>query len=156
MGFSVDDGFEDMESQDIDRIAREEVFKAAINTQNTWKELLDRAEWRNTGEGIESINIEPQTQGALEYTVGSEKIQIAIAEFGRAPGSTPPPPEPIADWVNEQAGLPNKGDEDFKNTVYNVQMSIAEKGIEPIRAGRNAFSQESENAEQRLEERLSE
>jgi hypothetical protein len=156
MGFSVDDGFEDMEPQDIDRIARETVFEAAIQTSLTWKELLDKADWRNTGNAVESIGTEPQTEGALEYSVGSQLIQVRIAEFGRAPGSKMPPHEPIADWTNEQAGLPNKGDDGFENTVFNIRASIAENGIEPIRAGRTAFEKESQNAEERLAERLSE
>ena len=152
MGF---DGPEDMNRIDFERIASEEAFKAAVRTQETWRDNLDAADWRNTGEGIASIAIEPQTEGASEYKTGSDKVQILVAEKGRAPGSMPPHDD-LADWVNEQANLPNRGEDGFENTVFNVRKAIAQHGIEGFQPGQRAFRAERERAVESIKERLNE
>lgn len=156
----------DLEPMEIDRIVTEELFRGSVRTMNTWREILDRAGWRNTGEGIGSIVVEPQREGAFAYTIGSEKIQIRIAEDGRAPGSKMPPHEPIADWVHEQADMLNRGEQTtvtfggeeqtltFDGLVFLVRRSIARHGIEPIKAGQQAMAQEGPEIQRRIDERL--
>ena len=140
----------------IQQIAEEEVFSLAVRFQNEWEDILIEANWQNTGKGIESISLKPQREGATSYTVGSDKIQILIAEFGRRPGAKMPPEAPIREWVNEQAGLPNKGDDGFEGTVFVIRRSIAEEGIEPLMAGRKAFSKVSDVYVERVTKRLDE
>ena len=165
MSFDVDS--DDFEAPDIEKIAKEETFRAAVNTQNRWREILDQAGWRNTGEAINDVTVEPKTDGASEYLVGGDVVQLAIAEFGRRPGAKMPPYEPIADWVHEQEGMLNRGESKmvdfgdgpvsvtFDSLVFLVRRAISDKGIEPIGAGRKAFREESENAAQRIDDRVS-
>jgi len=152
--YDGDDFAELSEESRIREVAREELFKTAVRFQTRWQDLLIEAEWNNTGEGINSITLTPQREGADSYTVGSDKIQILIAEFGRRPGAAPPPPDAIAPWVNEQSGLPSRGEEDFESVVYLVGQSIAENGIEAIAAGRRAFDGMGDAYEERVAERL--
>lgn len=152
MGYEVEEVYEGV---DIEGIASEEIFKAAVRTQNTWRENLRREGWVNTGEAVNDITIDPQQEGADAYTVGGDVIQLAIAEFGRAPGSFPPP-SAIGEWVNEQAGMPNKGDSEFDSVVYAVSKSIAESGISGFRPGTRAFREESEKVADRIQQRIEE
>jgi len=148
--------FQELDDVPIQEIAREELFKASINTQNLWQDILDNYGWRNDGEAINDITVDPQREGADSYTVGGDVIQLIIAEYGRRPGAPMPPHEPIADWVNEQSSMPSKGDERFDGVVFLVRREIAENGIRAIGAGREAFRRESENAKQRVEKRFGE
>jgi len=150
------DEFQELDDVPIQQIARDEVFRASVNTQNLWKRILDDYGWRNDGEAINDITIDPQAEGAESYTVGGDVVQLLIAEYGRRPGAPMPPHEPLADWVNEQSSMPSKGDDGFDNTVFLVRRSIAENGIRAIGAGREAFRRESENAKQRVEKRFGE
>jgi len=160
--------FQELDDVPIQQIARDEVFRASVNTQNLWKQILDDYGWRNDGEAINDITIDPQAEGAESYTVGGDVVQLLIAEYGRRPGAAMPPHEPIADWVHEQSSMPNKGEittmnfgdgpqeVSFDSFVFIVRRSIAENGIRAIGAGREAFRRESENAKQRVEKRFGE
>ena len=164
MAFDVD-GPTDLDDVSVQQIAREEVFRAAINTQNAWRENLRQHGFVNTGEAVNDVTVEPQREGADEYVVGGDVIQLAIAEFGRRPGARMPPHEPIADWVHEQQGLPNRGDVQlldfgegpvevtFDQTVFLIRRGIAENGIEAFQPGQRAFREEAPKAQDRVEER---
>lgn len=147
--------FRELSDVPIARIAREEVFRAAVKTQGAWQDNMDEEDYRNTGETINSITIEPQAQGADAYTVGSDKIAALIGEFGRAPGSFPHVGQ-LGEWVHEQAGLPDKGDDDFDTAVYNIGKHIAENGLPAYRFGTRAFREVSRELEAELEERFDE
>jgi hypothetical protein len=143
----------DTDSQ-IQQIAEEEVFNLSVRFKNEWQDILIDANWSNTGEGINSITLTPQREGATSYVVGSDKIQILIAEFGRRPGAKMPPAEPLREWVAEQAGLPNKGDDGFDGTVFVIRRAIAENGIEPLMAGRRAFARVEDSYVENVQRRL--
>ena len=152
MGYEVEEVYEGV---DIRGIASEELFKASTRTMNSWRSNLEEAGWRNSGEAINDVTVDPPREGAQSYEVGGDVIQLAIAEFGRAPGSFPPP-SAIGEWVNEQAGMPNKGDSEFDSVVYAVSKSIAESGIEGFRPGTRAFREESEKVADRIQQRIEE
>jgi len=159
MGMQID--HKKAESINIDKIAKEELFKAAVRTMNKWKKNTrngeganrDRSQgWVNTGEGVNSITIQPQNEGKKEYEVGSDKVQMAVAEFGAEPHW--PPFEPIADWVNEQGGLPNKGDDDFYISVRGVRGSMAEEGVRGFAPGRKAAATVRKNLEENVKKSI--
>jgi len=111
---------------DFEKLTEDALDAVAVETQETWRDLMDEAGYRNTGEAIRSIAVErPNTFTRL---VGSDRIQVLIGEVGREPGSMPPR-DPIANWVDEQAGLPSRGDEDFDDTVWGVRKGIEENGL---------------------------
>ena len=116
--------------------------------------MLDEG-WVNTGETVNSIVVQPAREGADSYTVGTDKIAALIAEFGRRPGAKAPPPDDLGEWVNEQSGMPNRGDDDFDSVVYLVGQSIAENGIDAIMPARRAWDQVDGEYEERVSERLS-
>jgi len=148
--------FQELDDVPIQQIARDEIFKAAIRTQETWRAILDEAGWVDEGNAKADITISPQGQGADEYEVGGDIIQLIIAEYGRRPGAPMPPHKPIAEWVHRQAGMPSQGDDGFDNTVFNVRQHIAENGLEPIRAGARAFRRESERAQESVDTEIDE
>lgn len=141
----------------IDKIASEETFKAAIKGRNLAEEITRRNGWVNTGEGVNSITIKPRTPGSLDYKVGSEKIQMVIAEFGRRPGAPMPPEDPIIRWMNE-VGIRPSEDQTWEGLAYVIRRSIAENGIEGFspfrRAARRASDEFEDQVEVRLEEEL--
>lgn len=151
----VDEDFSELEDVPIAWIAREETFKAAIRTQGKWQENMSEEDYRNTGEAINSITISPQAEGANEYRIGTDKIQALIGELGRAPGSFPNVDQ-LGEWVHEQAGLPDKGDADFDNAVYNIGKHIAANGLPAYRFGTRAFREVSQELEAELEARFDE
>ena len=156
MSYEGDDFADIPEDSRIQEVAREEVFKQAIRFQERWQDLLREAGWVNTGETLNDITLEPQRQGSDSYRVGGDRTALLISEFGRRPGAKAPPPDKLGQWVHEQQGLPNKGDDEFDTTVYLIGQSIAENGIEPVQAGRRAFQNVEGVYEQNVERRLSE
>jgi len=168
MTYSGDDFADIPEDSRIQEVAQSEIFNQSIRFQNEWQDLLLSAGWQNTGEGINSITIEPQREGSDSYTIGSDKIQILISEFGRRPGAKAPPPDSLSDWVHEQEGLLNRGETEmrdfgdgpvevtFDTVVYLIGQAIAENGIEPIQAGRRAWQNVAGEYEQNVERRLQE
>ena len=152
MSYNGDD-FENLGDLDIEGIAREELFKISIQFQTKWQDRLLDAGWKNTGEAINDITVEPQAEGSTSYTIGGDVIQLAISEFGRSPGSFPPP-DAMGQWVHEQQSLPNKGDDEFDNVVFLVSRAVAENGIEPIMGGRNTWHELEGEYERRVSERV--
>jgi len=145
----------DTDSQ-IQQIAEEEVFSLALKFKNEWQDILIDAGWQDTGESINDITIKPQREGATTYTIGGDVIQLLISEFGRRPGAKMPPEKPIKDWMNRQAGMPNRGDEEFDSVSYLVRKSIAENGIEPVMGGRRAWKRVEDDYIESVERRLEE
>lgn len=162
------------EGVDVLGIAREEVFKAATRTQSRWKQNLTRGRgvtkartsggkrnpsWVNTGEGRGSISLEPETQGALAYRIGSEKVQVIVAEVGRSPGEPPPPWTPIAQWAKEVGIVPrfypeeDEAPETVQDTLTAIRMSIAENGIGGFAPGHEAGQREGRRFQRRVRER---
>lgn len=151
--------FDAPEPIDFERLAREELEKHAIRVQASWRENLSNGEgaegshggeYRNTGEAINDLTFE--FSGDLEVTVGGDVIQLAVAEFGRAPGSVPPR-EPIERWAREKGLQPEDGD--FDSMVDAIRFSIGENGLEPFAPGTAAALEHRGELEQNLSDRIS-
>lgn len=156
-GDSFDITVEAYEGIPVLEIASEELFKVATRTANTWRDNIRSgtgangshgSPWVNTGEAANDVTISPQSEGALEYTVGGDVIQLAVAETGRAPGSMPPP-EPIADWMREALG---ERDPD----PWPIQKHIEREGIEGFAPGRGAFLEHKDELSKRVSRRVDE
>jgi hypothetical protein len=153
----VDDG------TDLVGIASEEAFKAAIRTQRKWRENLDDGvgasgnhgrSYRNTGEAIGDVTVTPSEEGASEYTVGGDVVQLAVAEFGRVPTpGSPPPFEAIADWARERGLNPEDG-QTFEEMVDAIRWSIADNGLEGFAPGRLAAKEVGPTYKENVEERI--
>lgn len=139
------------DGMDIEKVHRENLEYAGVTIQREWRDNLRDVNYKNTGETINSITFEI---GDDVVTIGSDNIAAAIAEFGRRPGAKAPPPGPLGEWVHEQSGMPNKGDEDFDNTVYLVGQSIAANGLPEYASGRDAFADSIRDIEKDLEKRI--
>ena len=156
------DSFADLDDFDIGETAQQELAKQAIRFQTRWIENLLDAGWVNTGEGVNSITVDKIPDG---FRIGTDKIQVLIAEVGRSPG-TMPPHDPISQWVHEQSDMPNKGESETRmvdgeeqtvtheDVVFLVRRSIKQTGIEPIRAARNAWESTEDEYEQSVTEEL--
>ena len=151
MSYDGDD-FAEMKDKDIEKIALKEAEKQAIRFQTEWQDNMIEADYKNTGEAINSITVERIPDG---FRIGTDKIQAIVGEFGRSPG-TFPNVNALAEWVNEQTGLPDRGDSDFDNAVYNIGKQIAEEGLPPYRFARSAWENLEDEYEQRVQERLEE
>lgn len=151
MSYDGDD-FEEMDSEPIEETATQELEKQAIRFQTRWQDNMIEADYKNTGEAINSITVERIPDG---FRIGTDKIQAIVGEFGRSPG-TFPDVAALAEWVNEQTGLPDRGDSDFDNAVYNIGKQIAEEGLPPYRFARNAWENLEDEYEKRVQERLEE
>jgi hypothetical protein len=136
-------------------IASEELFRTATRTMNTWRDNLRNGTgadgshgrpWVNTGEAANSVTIDPPREGALEYLVGGDRIQLAVAETGRAPGAMPPP-EPIVDWMREQLGVDDPD-------PWPIQKKIEEEGIEGFAPGRAAVNEHAPELSERVATRI--
>ena len=155
MGTYDGDDFADLPSESrIREVAQEELFSQANSFKTAWEDIVIE-EWFNDGEAANDITITPPREGADSYTVGGDVIQLLIAEFGRRPGATMPPEQPIVEWVNEQAEMPSRGDDDFDSVVFLVRRAIGENGIEPIMPARRAWDQVDGEYEERVADRLS-
>jgi len=154
----IDDG------KRLERISREEAFKAAVRTQREWRTNLDRGEgavgshprsYRNTGEAAGDITVTPaDPEGSDEFRVGGDVVQLAVAEFGRVPSpGSPPPFEAIADWARERGLSPDEGT--FEEMVDAIRWSIADNGLEPFGPGRLAAQEVGPTYQENVEERLS-
>jgi len=160
MSVKFDDNFSDV---NLEKVLQEEMFKAALRCSNEWSDNISRGRgaegshehgaYVNTGEARESISMIPEKPDADNYKVGSDKIQVAIAEFGRAPGQTPPPFDPIARWVREQ-GIASPQDDEFYPIVRTTQQNIGERGLKAFAPGRLAFQKSLENFEQDVKQRI--
>lgn len=164
--FSVDikeyEGLVD-DKADLERIASEEAFKAAIKTQREWRNNLDEGRgavgshprpYRNTGEAINDITVVPAEEGATEYRVGGDVVQLAVAEFGRVPTpGSPPPFAAISDWARER-GLTPEGGQTWEQMVDAIRWSIADEGLPAFGPGRLAAQQVGPEYEEAVIERI--
>ena len=151
------DDFEDIDPESrIREVAQEELFNQAVQFQRKWRNNLRDAGWFNDGEAVNDITIDPQREGSDSYRIGGDVIQLLISEFGRRPGAPMPPEEPIADWVNEQSGMPSRGADNFDDVVFLVRRAIGENGIEPVAGGRRAWKDLEDLYEESVEEDLGE
>jgi len=124
------------EGVDFEAIAAEELDRAAVRTVNEWQDNMDEADYRNTGDTINSITWERPEQ--LRRVIGSDRMAALIGEVGRAPGAGFPPAWAIADWVHEMGDMPDRGDPDFDGVVFQVQRAIHENGLPAHRFGERA------------------
>ena len=122
---------------DYRQIVSEELWKAAERTRQQYQENLEKGlgadgahgrPYVGTGEAIARTTVWPELPGADEYVVKGETIQHVIAEYGRAPGSKMPPPEPIDRWARE-AGLTPREGETWDDMILNIRRHIAVHGL---------------------------
>lgn len=122
---------------DYRQIVSEELWRAAERTRQQYQENLERGlgadgahgrPYVGTGEAIARTTVWPELPGADEYVVKGETIQHVIAEYGRAPGSKMPPPEPIDRWARE-AGLTPREGETWDDMILNIRRHIAVHGL---------------------------
>jgi len=165
--FDVD--IDEYEGLDLVEATEDALNAVATDVQNNWMDNMDDAGYRTTGEAIRSISIEAPDQ--FVRLIGSDKIQVLIGEFGRAPGAGHPPPDDLGDWVHEKSGLPNRGgsvewdfgegpvEVTFDQAVYLIGRAIDENGLEAHhfgeRAARDARDLDTEVARQ-LQQQLDE
>lgn len=156
--FSID--FEPYDGIDVVGITREELEKQAIRVQATWRDNLRKGQgaegshggpYVNTGEAVNDVVYE--FTGALEVRIGGDVVQLAVAEFGRAPGS-PPPYDAIARWAREKGLQPDDGS--FSDMVDAIRWAIAEHGLEPFAPATGAANQHRGELPDRLNARLDE
>ncbi|NMA10073.1 MAG: hypothetical protein GX932_03520 [Methanomicrobiales archaeon] len=128
---------------DYRQIVSEELWKAAVRTQNAWRENLDAGigatgshgrPYVGTGEAIARTTVFPELPGADEYIVAGETVQHLIAEFGRTPGTKMPPPEPIERWAQEAGLVPREG-ETWESMIWTIRRHIAEHGLRGFAPG---------------------
>lgn len=156
-------GIEDDQGRSIEQIASNEAFKAAVRTQRVWRKNLASGDgavgshpraYRNTGEAVGDITVSPAEEGATEYRVGGDVVQLAVAEFGRVPTpGSPPPFEAIADWARERNINP-EGNETFEEMVDAIRWSIADNGLEPFAPGKLAAQEVGPEYERNVTERI--
>ena len=124
------------------------MFECATTCQTFWQDNLlsgmgadgDRPPWKDTGEAVNDVTISPQTPTSLEYEVGGDVIQLAIAEFGREAGSLPPR-EPIAEWVYRKGIKPHNEDDTMDDVIEAIRWGIYNHGIRGFAPGRLASLQ---------------
>lgn len=147
---------------DIERIVSEELFKAAVRTQNAWRENLQQGKgaegdhgrpYVGTGEAINRTNLYPEHPGADVYEIVGETVQHVIAEFGRTPGSKMPPAEPIARWAKEAGVVPRDG-ETWEGMIFTLRRHIAEHGLEAFAPGLLAMQTVAPTVEESIKARF--
>ena len=147
---------------DIERIVSEELFKAAVRTQNAWRENLQQGKWAEgdhgrpyvgTGEAINRTNLYPEHPGADVYEIVGETVQHVIAEFGRTPGSKMPPAEPIARWAKEAGVVPRDG-ETWEGMIFTLRRHIAEHGLKGFAPGLLAMQTVAPTVEESIKARF--
>lgn len=122
---------------DCRQIVSEELWKAAERTRQQYQENLEKGlgadgahgrPYVGTGEAIARTAVWPELPGADEYVVKGETMQHIIAEYGRAPGSKMPPPEPIERWAREAGLVPREG-ETWDSMIFALRQHIAVHGL---------------------------
>lgn len=140
---------------DVEKIASEELFSFAVKVKNQWQDNLMAGrgaagahgehrnqgpspdEFHNTGDAVNDVTVDPQGEGALEYIVGGDVIQLAVAEFGRRPGAPPPPFDPISRWARE-VGLEPEDGQSWENMVDTIRFAIGARGLHGFAPARAA------------------
>lgn len=122
---------------DHQQIVNEELWKAAERTRQQYQENLEAGKgaagnhgrpYVGTGEAIARTTVWPELPGADEYVVKGETIQHVIAEFGRSPGQTMPPHDPIDRWAREARLAPREG-ETWDDMILNIRRHIGVHGL---------------------------
>lgn len=147
---------------DIERIVSEELFKAAVRTQNAWKENLQQGKgaegdhgrpYVGTGEAINRTNLYPEHPGSDVYEIVGETVQHVIAEFGRTPGAKMPPAEPIARWAKEAGVVPRDG-ETWEGMIFTLRRHIAAHGLRGFAPGLLAMQTVAPTVEESIKARF--
>lgn len=147
---------------DIERIVSEELFRAAVRTQNAWKENLEQGKgaegdhgrpYVGTGEAINRTNIYPECPGSDVYEIVGETTQHVIAEYGRTPGAKMPPHEPIERWAREAGLVPREG-ETFDDMILNIRRHIAAHGLKGFAPGLLAMQTIAPTVEETIKARF--
>jgi len=145
-------------------IVSEELFKAAVRTQNAWRDNLDQGRgalgshgrpYVGTSEAINRTVIYPEQPGEQAYEVVGETLQHAIAEFGRQPGAKMPPHEPISEWAKLQGLVPREG-ETWDDMVLNIRRHIAAHGLRAFAPGQLAADTIAPTVEPAIRARIAE
>ena len=132
---------------DIEKIVSEELFKAAVKTQDAWRDNLQEGigatgehgrPYVYTGESINRTNVYPELPGYDVYEVIGDTEQHFIAEFGREPSDTLPPYEPISTWARIKGLEPYEG-QTWDAMVMNIRRHIATNGLKAFAPGLLAF-----------------
>lgn len=122
---------------DYRQIVSEELWKAAVRTQQQYQENLEKGlgadgshgrPYVGTGEAIARTTVSPELPGADEYLVKGETMQHVIAEYGREPGKRMPPPEPIERWAREAGLVPREG-ETWDSMIFALRQHVAVHGL---------------------------
>jgi hypothetical protein len=147
---------------DIERIVSEELFKAAVQTQNAWRENLQQGKgaegdhgrpYVGTGEAINRTSLYPEHPGTDVYEIVGETVQHVIAEFGRTPGAKMPPAEPIARWAKEAGVVPRDG-ETWEGMIFTLRRHIAEHGLKGFAPGLLAMQTVAPTVEESIKARF--
>ena len=170
MGTYDGDDFESLEDVPLEEIAIEEAQQAGVRMQNNWIDNLfegvgfegrhEHGEYHDQGEAVNEVNLELTSDGAR---VGTNAVQVLIAEFGRRPGAAMPPHEPIAEWVRRK-GIASPGEVQerdgveytFDDIVFLIRRKIADEGLPAFAPARLAAIQTEEETIEAMEERFDE
>jgi len=133
---------------DFEKAAEDALDTIAVRVLEAWRENMLDADYRNTGETINSLTIDSPSK--MRRVIGSDRIAAVIGEYGRPPGAGHPPPDKLGDWVHEQAGLPNRGGTvewdfgdgpetvTFNQVVFLIGAAIDENGLPAHHFGERA------------------
>lgn len=147
----------------LGKIFKEEIFKAAVRCRNEWQQNLQKGigaegfhggEWRDTGDTINDVTVEPKVP-SLEHQVGGDEIGLAIAEYGRRPNAPMPPHKPIARWAKRKGLTPKEG-QTFGSMVFGIRKAIGEKGIRGFAPARLAAVHVNNDIERNIKKRIDE
>lgn len=128
---------------DYTRLISEELWKSAERCRQQWQDNLDAGKgavgdhgrpYVGTSEALNDVTVDPALPGSFSYLIGGDVIQLAIAEFGRAPGKAPPPTDAIAQWAREAQLVPHEG-ETFDDMVEAIRWAVAKRGLKAFAPG---------------------
>lgn len=143
------------------KIVSEELFGGAIRAQQKWQENLrggvgalgsHGGAYVDTGEALNDITIQPAAPGHIEYVVGGDVVQLAVAEFGRRPGRAPPY-DAIAAWARRKGLQPEDG-QTFDSMVFAIQQAIAKNGLAAFAPAQRAADDVMRDLEARIAARI--
>jgi len=147
---------------DFCKIIKEEFFSSAIRVRSRWQDNLTRGvgatgnrgkAWKDTGQAISDVTVEPQSPTEFSYEVGGDVIQLAVAEFGRSAGARIPPFQPISEWARRKGLTPRDGDT-WEQMVNKIRWGIQRHGIQGFAPGRLSAMVERRKLPDRIEKRI--
>lgn len=128
---------------DYSRLISEGLWISAERLRQQWQDNLEEGKgavgdhgrpYVGTSEALNDVTVDPAMPGSFSYLIGGDVIQLAIAEFGRAPGSSPPPTDAIAQWAREAQLVPHEG-ETFDQMVESIRWAVAKRGLPAFAPG---------------------